>query len=159
MIVTVGSQIGLKKVFNMLRSSGYMVSKKRARWKTKQLEKDYNMLKRQFDNIKANNDVLKNHNKKLHERRLGRGHGLVIDLTNNDRHRWKSDWTQEGIQYVKIKWLYGLKKRARWKKKQLEKDYNVLKRQFDNIKANNDVLKNHNKKLHVLDLAIITSSM
>ncbi|GKB48858.1 ribonuclease H-like domain-containing protein, partial [Tanacetum coccineum] len=41
------------------------------------------------------------------------------------------------------------KRRARWKTKQLEKDYNVLKRQFDNIKANNDVLNNHNKKLQL----------
>lgn len=39
-------------------------------------------------------------------------------------------------------------RRARYKTKQLEKDYNVLKRQFDNIKADNDALKNHNNKLH-----------
>ncbi|GJW91829.1 mRNA-capping enzyme-like protein isoform X2 [Tanacetum coccineum] len=80
----------------------------------------------------------------LQQRRLERELGLVIDLTNNDGYCWKSDWTQEGIQYVKIKWLYGFKKEGLGG---LEKDYNVLKRQFDNIKANNDVLKNHNKKL------------
>nr|GEU92941.1 leucine zipper, homeobox-associated, homeodomain-like protein [Tanacetum cinerariifolium] len=45
-------------------------------------------------------------------------------------------------------------RRARWKTKQLEKDYNVLKRQFDNIKADNDVLKNHNKKLHAQLMAL-----
>ncbi|CAL5435009.1 unnamed protein product [Camellia sinensis] len=31
---------------------------RRARWKTKQLEKDYDVLKRQFDAIKADNDAL-----------------------------------------------------------------------------------------------------
>lgn len=38
---------------------------RRARWKTKQLEKDYDSLKRQFDAIKAENDVLQAQNKKL----------------------------------------------------------------------------------------------
>lgn len=39
-------------------------------------------------------------------------------------------------------------RRARWKTKQLEKDYNVLKRQFDALKSDNDSLLSHNKKLH-----------
>ncbi|KAL9233768.1 hypothetical protein vseg_008723 [Gypsophila vaccaria] len=39
-------------------------------------------------------------------------------------------------------------RRARWKTKQLEKDYNVLKRQFDALKADNDSLLSHNNKLH-----------
>ncbi|KAM7484342.1 hypothetical protein LguiA_000351 [Lonicera macranthoides] len=39
---------------------------RRARWKTKQLEKDYDVLKRQFDAIKAENDALQAHNQKLH---------------------------------------------------------------------------------------------
>lgn len=38
---------------------------RRARWKTKQLEKDYDILKRQFDALKADNDTLKSQNKKL----------------------------------------------------------------------------------------------
>ncbi|KAK1315454.1 Homeobox-leucine zipper protein ATHB-13 [Acorus calamus] len=38
---------------------------RRARWKTKQLEKDYDLLKRQFDAVKAENDALLSHNKKL----------------------------------------------------------------------------------------------
>ncbi|KAF5941934.1 hypothetical protein HYC85_019576 [Camellia sinensis] len=38
-------------------------------------------------------------------------------------------------------------RRARWKTKQLEKDYDVLKRQFDAIKADNDVLQSQNQKL------------
>lgn len=38
---------------------------RRARWKTKQLEKDYDLLKRQFEAIKADNDVLQAQNQKL----------------------------------------------------------------------------------------------
>lgn len=38
---------------------------RRARWKTKQLEKDYQFLKRQFDAVKADNDSLKSQNQKL----------------------------------------------------------------------------------------------
>lgn len=39
---------------------------RRARWKTKQLERDYDILKRQFDALKADNDSLKSQNNKLH---------------------------------------------------------------------------------------------
>ncbi|KAI0495359.1 hypothetical protein KFK09_025509 [Dendrobium nobile] len=45
-------------------------------------------------------------------------------------------------------------RRARWKTKQLEKDYDLLKRQFDAIKADNDVLQNQNKKLQAEILAL-----
>ncbi|PKA59452.1 Homeobox-leucine zipper protein HOX21 [Apostasia shenzhenica] len=38
---------------------------RRARWKTKQLENDYELLKRQFDAIKAQNALLQSHNKQL----------------------------------------------------------------------------------------------
>jgi homeobox-leucine zipper protein len=38
-------------------------------------------------------------------------------------------------------------RRARWKTKQLEKDYDVLKRQLDAVRADNDALVSHNKKL------------
>ncbi|CAL5367847.1 unnamed protein product [Camellia sinensis] len=38
---------------------------RRARWKTKQLERDYNLLKRKFEALKADNDALQAHNKKL----------------------------------------------------------------------------------------------
>lgn len=39
---------------------------RRARWKTKQLEKEYEVLKKQFDSLKADNDTLKAQNNKLH---------------------------------------------------------------------------------------------
>ncbi|KAG4207910.1 hypothetical protein ERO13_A03G099000v2 [Gossypium hirsutum] len=39
---------------------------RRARWKTKQLEKDYDLLKRQYEAIKADNDGLQAQNQKLH---------------------------------------------------------------------------------------------
>ncbi|KAK9064779.1 hypothetical protein SSX86_016161 [Deinandra increscens subsp. villosa] len=45
-------------------------------------------------------------------------------------------------------------RRARWKTKQLEKDYDVLRRQFESVKADNDALKNINKKLHAELLAV-----
>ncbi|KAK0573391.1 hypothetical protein LWI29_007454 [Acer saccharum] len=38
---------------------------RRARWKTKQLEKDYDLLKRQYEAIKADNDALQAQNHKL----------------------------------------------------------------------------------------------
>ncbi|XP_071715745.1 uncharacterized protein [Rutidosis leptorrhynchoides] len=37
------------------------------------------------------------------QRRLGRDIGLVIDLTNTNRYYQESDWTREGIKYVKIR--------------------------------------------------------
>lgn len=39
-------------------------------------------------------------------------------------------------------------RRARWKTKQLEKDYEILKRQFDAVKSENDALQVQNQKLH-----------
>ncbi|CAJ2665640.1 unnamed protein product [Trifolium pratense] len=39
---------------------------RRARWKTKQLEKEYEVLKKQFESLKADNDSLKAQNHKLH---------------------------------------------------------------------------------------------
>ncbi|XP_061358029.1 homeobox-leucine zipper protein ATHB-20-like [Gastrolobium bilobum] len=39
---------------------------RRARWKTKQLEKEYEVLKKQFEAVKADNDTLKAQNQKLH---------------------------------------------------------------------------------------------
>lgn len=39
---------------------------RRARWKTKHLEKEYEVLKKQFEAVKADNDKLKTQNQKLH---------------------------------------------------------------------------------------------
>ncbi|KAM7250178.1 hypothetical protein ACFE04_022061 [Oxalis oulophora] len=44
---------------------------RRARWKTKQLEKDYDVLKRQYDVVKADNDSLQAQNQKLHAEIMG----------------------------------------------------------------------------------------
>lgn len=38
---------------------------RRARWKTKQLEKDYHALRRQLEAIKSENEALRAHNEKL----------------------------------------------------------------------------------------------
>ncbi|EPS68404.1 hypothetical protein M569_06366, partial [Genlisea aurea] len=38
-------------------------------------------------------------------------------------------------------------RRARWKAKQLEKDYEALRRELQEIRALNDALKTHNNKL------------
>ncbi|KAJ0520295.1 putative mRNA (guanine-N(7)-)-methyltransferase [Helianthus annuus] len=38
-----------------------------------------------------------------HQRSLGRELGLVIDLTNTNRYYRESDWTREGIKYLKIR--------------------------------------------------------
>ncbi|KAL2546855.1 Homeobox-leucine zipper protein ATHB-13 [Forsythia ovata] len=45
-------------------------------------------------------------------------------------------------------------RRARWKTKQLEKDYQLLKRQFDAVKADNDALQAQNQKLQAEILAL-----
>ncbi|XP_038713648.1 homeobox-leucine zipper protein ATHB-13-like [Tripterygium wilfordii] len=45
-------------------------------------------------------------------------------------------------------------RRARWKTKQLEKDYDLLKRQFEALKADNDLLQSQNHKLHAEILAL-----
>ncbi|PIA27909.1 hypothetical protein AQUCO_07400028v1 [Aquilegia coerulea] len=45
-------------------------------------------------------------------------------------------------------------RRARWKTKQLEKDYDILKRQFDAVKDNNDALQAQNKKLQAEIMAL-----
>ena len=51
-------------------------------------------------------------------------------------------------------------RRARWKTKQLEKDYDLLKRQFEAVKAENDALQAQNQKLHaeVLYICLFSSS-
>ncbi|KAL0450570.1 UNVERIFIED_CONTAM: Homeobox-leucine zipper protein ATHB-13 [Sesamum latifolium] len=68
---------------------------RRARWKTKQLEKDYDMLKRQFEALKADNDALKSQNKKLQTQLLAlktrdsTGSG-AINLNKDNEGSWSN---------------------------------------------------------------------
>ncbi|XP_051148384.1 homeobox-leucine zipper protein ATHB-13-like [Andrographis paniculata] len=55
---------------------------RRARWKTKQLEKDYELLKRQFDAVKAHNDSLLAHNQKLHAEIVAMKNGEPTESIN-----------------------------------------------------------------------------
>ncbi|WOK93269.1 hypothetical protein Cni_G01964 [Canna indica] len=56
---------------------------RRARWKTKQLEKDFELLKRQFEATRAENEALKSHNKKLHSQILAlKGRSETSELIN-----------------------------------------------------------------------------
>lgn len=56
---------------------------RRARWKTKQLEKDYEALKREFDIVRSQNDTLHAHNKKLQAELLAfRGRDGGAELIN-----------------------------------------------------------------------------
>lgn len=45
-------------------------------------------------------------------------------------------------------------RRARWKTKQLEKDYDVLRRQFDALKSDNEALLSQNQKLQAEIIAM-----
>ncbi|XP_050226009.1 homeobox-leucine zipper protein ATHB-20-like [Mercurialis annua] len=66
---------------------------RRARWKTKQLEKDYDVLKKQFDAIKADNDALQARNKKLQSELMGlKGRdGTEINLKKEtDQGSWSN---------------------------------------------------------------------
>uniref|UniRef100_A0A5B6YZ66 Homeobox-leucine zipper protein n=1 Tax=Davidia involucrata TaxID=16924 RepID=A0A5B6YZ66_DAVIN len=69
---------------------------RRARWKTKQLEKDYDILKRQFEALKADNDALQAHNKNLHQELLAlksresTGSG-PINLNKETRDSWSNE--------------------------------------------------------------------
>ncbi|XP_073287560.1 homeobox-leucine zipper protein HAT7-like [Primulina huaijiensis] len=65
---------------------------RRARLKTKQLEKDYNVLKKQFEAIKAENNDLKSQNKKLQAQLLALKNGDAIGsgLGNLNKHNEKS---------------------------------------------------------------------
>ncbi|KAL6553000.1 hypothetical protein OROGR_006842 [Orobanche gracilis] len=67
---------------------------RRARWKTKQLERDYDVLKRQFDALKADNDALKARNKKLQTQLLAlkniesTGSGPINLNKDNEGSNW-----------------------------------------------------------------------
>uniref|UniRef100_M8B6J4 Homeobox-leucine zipper protein n=1 Tax=Aegilops tauschii TaxID=37682 RepID=M8B6J4_AEGTA len=69
---------------------------RRARWKTKQLEKDYDVLKRQFDAVKAENDALLSHNKKLQSEPR-----QVAIWFQNRRARWKTKQLEKDYDVLK----------------------------------------------------------
>ncbi|CAL5413764.1 unnamed protein product [Camellia sinensis] len=67
-----GNKLEFKRKMQLARALGLQprqiaiwFQNRRAWWKTKQLEKDYDVLKRQFDAIKADNDALQSQNQKL----------------------------------------------------------------------------------------------
>ncbi|KAJ4823927.1 hypothetical protein Tsubulata_009761 [Turnera subulata] len=66
---------------------------RRARWKTKQLEKDYEVLKKQFDALKSDNDTLQAQNKKLHAELLtlkGRDSSEITLKKETDQGSWSN---------------------------------------------------------------------
>lgn len=76
---------------------------RRARWKTKQLEKDYGVLKRQFDALKSDNESLLALNKKLHaelitlrNRETGAEYGGGNNSINLNNADTKSYWSNNG---------------------------------------------------------------
>nr|GMD01123.1 homeobox-leucine zipper protein ATHB-13-like isoform X1 [Ipomoea batatas] len=76
---------------------------RRARSKTKQLEKDYELLKRQFEALSADNDALKSQNKKLHSelqlmalrsresKGSGPGSAMIINLNKETEGSWNNN--------------------------------------------------------------------
>ncbi|XP_052196063.1 homeobox-leucine zipper protein ATHB-13-like [Diospyros lotus] len=69
---------------------------RRARWKTKQLEKDYDLLKRRFEALKADNDALHAQNNKLHAELLtlkgmeSTGNGPINLNKETDQGSWSN---------------------------------------------------------------------
>nr|ACU19873.1 unknown [Glycine max] len=69
---------------------------RRARWKTKQLEKEYEVLKKLFEAVKADNDSLKAQNQKLHaelqtlKSRDCSETGTVISLKKETEGSWSN---------------------------------------------------------------------
>ncbi|GFQ08343.1 homeobox-leucine zipper protein athb-13 [Phtheirospermum japonicum] len=73
---------------------------RRARWKTKQLEKDYGVLKRQFESLKADNAALHSQNKKLHSQLLAlknRESGGGSETLNNNNNKSDDDNSKNNV--------------------------------------------------------------
>ncbi|KAF7802963.1 Homeobox-leucine zipper protein HAT7 [Senna tora] len=85
---------------------------RRARWKTKSLEKDYDLLKKQFDSLKQDNDALKIHNQKLHAQlqamMKGRDHqscelGAVREMMKKEREgSWSNGSTDNSSDMINL---------------------------------------------------------
>uniref|UniRef100_A0A6N2NGI2 Homeobox-leucine zipper protein n=1 Tax=Salix viminalis TaxID=40686 RepID=A0A6N2NGI2_SALVM len=67
---------------------------RRARWKTKQLEIDYDLLKRQFDAVKAENNALQTQNQKLHAEKQKVPAVLEVKTAQ------MSSWISQGRQLI-----------------------------------------------------------
>ncbi|KAK4778403.1 hypothetical protein SAY87_018590 [Trapa incisa] len=65
---------------------------RRARWKTKQLERDYEVLKKQFDALKADNETLQIQNEKLHGELLALKRRNTAETPNSN---WSCDNSSE----------------------------------------------------------------
>lgn len=85
---------------------------RRARWKTKQLEKDYDILKRQFEALKADNDALKSQNNKLQsellalQSRESRGIGPMINLNkDNEGASWSNNGSDQENSTIDVNLL------------------------------------------------------
>ncbi|CAF2371489.1 unnamed protein product, partial [Brassica rapa] len=89
-------KIQLAKALGMqLRQIAIWFQNRRARWKTRQLERDYDSLKKQFESLKSDNDSLLAHNKKLLAE--------VMSLKNNDcnegsiiKREAEASWSNNG---------------------------------------------------------------
>lgn len=76
---------------------------RRARWKTKQLEKDYEILKRHFDSLKTDNDALKAQNKELHselqllsvKKRESSGAIIMFNLNKENEGCWSNNGSDD----------------------------------------------------------------
>lgn len=68
---------------------------RRARWKTKQLERDYDILKKKFEAAKADNDSLKAQNHKLHSElmALKSGESIGIGVINLNKDNNEGSWS------------------------------------------------------------------
>ncbi|KAK4743213.1 hypothetical protein SAY87_001214 [Trapa incisa] len=65
---------------------------RRARWKTKQLERDYEVLKKQFDALKVDNQTLQVQNEKLHGELLALKRRNTAEAPNSN---WSCDNSSE----------------------------------------------------------------
>ncbi|XP_060200983.1 homeobox-leucine zipper protein ATHB-13-like [Lycium barbarum] len=79
---------------------------RRAKWKTKQLEKDYDVLKREFEAIKAENDVLLAQNHKLHAEIMilknGEGTTESINLNKETEGSISSTRSENSSEIIKL---------------------------------------------------------